>query len=1097
MPGLPSGTITFLFTDIEGSTRLLKQLGDRYADVLAAHHRSLGEAFAKHGGQVVDTQGDAFFVAFPRARDAVEAAAAAQRALAAERWPDAIELRVRMGIHTGEPTVGADRYVGLGVHRAARISSIGHGGQVLLSNATRALVEDELPSGVGLRDLGEHRLKDLDRPERLFQLVVEGLPDQFPPLKAEVRAAAPLVGRDREVTQLEASLEEALAGRGSVVLVAGEPGIGKSRLADELAGRSTERGARVLWGRCWEAGGAPAYWPWVQSIRSYVRETEPEKLRTELGAGAATIAQMLPDLRTLFPDLPEPPPVETEEARFRLFDATAAFLRNAASRRPVVLVLEDVHAGDVPSLLLLQFLAGELRGTPILILGTYRDVELGDDHPLRRTLAELARAPGTRTLSLGGLSEAEVAQLIETITGRLPRDAVVRAIYTETEGNPLFVTEVVRLLESEGVLDEVGEGAARRTLLPDSVREVIGRRLSLLSADCAEVLTLASVLGRDFSLETLELLSERPADDLLDVLETGVAARLVTEVPGSLGRLRFSHGLVRDVLYAELSTLRRIRLHRRAAEVLERLYARDPEPNVAELAHHFFEAASAGDAGKAIEYARRAGDRAVALTAFEEAVRLYRMALQALELKEPGDEEMRCEVLLRLGDAQARAGDTPAARETFLTAAEVARELDLPEQLGRAALGYGGRFVWEAGRGDPHLVPLLEEAVAALPDESSLRARLLARLAGGPLRDEVDRSRRDALSKEAVEIAARVSDPATLAYVLDGRHAAVWWPENLHERLDVATELIRVATEARDGERILQGHHYRFIALLELGDMAGARAEVEAQARLADELHQPTQLFYVATCRSTLAAFEGSLEEAERLTEEAFRYGERAERDMAVISRRFQLYVVRRAQGRLRELEDELRRAVDEFPTYVVLRCLLAHLYAELGRHSEAREPFERLAASGFLELPRNDEWVFGITLLADVAGFLHDASAAGILYEQLLPYERRNAVSAPDACIGAVARSLGVLAATTGRYDDATRYFEHALAMNTKTGGRPWVAQTQLDYARLLLERGDPVDREHAAALLTMCRDGAQTLGNEGLVSRANALATKLGAPA
>jgi class 3 adenylate cyclase/tetratricopeptide (TPR) repeat protein len=1090
---LPSGTITFLFTDIEGSTRLLKQLSDRYADVLADHHRLLREAFAQHGGQVVDTQGDAFFVAFPRARDAVEAAVAAQRALATQRWPDAVELRVRIGIHTGEPIVGTDRYVGLGVHRAARISSIGHGGQVLVSSATRELVEGELPVAVGLRDLGEHRLKDLDRPERVFQLVVEGLPHQFPPLKAEVRAAAPLVGRDRELTELEASLEEALSGRGRVGLLAGEPGIGKSRLADEFAARARDRGARVLWGRCWEAGGAPAYWPWVQSIRSYVRETEPERLRVELGAGAATIAQMLPELRAVFPDLPQPTPVESEEARFRLFDAAATFLRNAASRRPIVLVLDDVHAADVPSLLLLQFVAGELRGIPILILATYRDVELDRDHPLRRTLAELARAPATRTLSLGGLSETEVSQLIEMTTGQLSRDAVVRAIYGETEGNPLFVTEVVRLLDSEGMLDEVGEGAARRIVLPDSVREVIGRRLSLLSPECAEALTLASVLGRDFSLEALELLSERTADDLLDVLETGVAARLVADVPGSLGRLRFSHALVRDVLYGELSTLRRIRLHRRAAEVLERLYDRDLEPHLAELAHHFFEAAPAGDVDKAIDYSRRAGDRAVALTAFEEAVRLYRMALQALERQDPPGENLRCELLLRIGDAQARAGDTPTAQEAFLAAAAVARELELPEQLGRAALGYGGRFVWEAGRGDPHLVPLLEEAVAALPDDSSLRAKLLSRLAGGPLRDEVDRRRRDALSKEAVEIAARLGDPAALAYVLDGRHAAVWWPENLDDRLDIATELVRVATEAGDSERILQGHHYRFIALLELGDMAGARAEVEAQARLAEELHQPTQLFYVATCRSTLAAFEGRSEEAERLTEEAFHYGERAERAMAVISRRFLLYIIRGSQGRLSELEEEIRASVDEFPTYVVFRCVLAHLYAELGRHGEAREPFERLAASGFSELPRNDEWVFGMALLADVAGFLRDAPASEVLYEQLLPYDGRNAVSAPDACIGAVARSLGVLAAIIGRYDDAVRHFEDAVAMNTRTGGRPWVAQTQSDSARMLLERGDLGDGDRAVELLTACRETARDLGSDGLLLKANALESKL----
>lgn len=325
----------------------------------------------------------------------------------------------------------------------------------------------------------------------------------------------------------------------------------------------------------------------------------------------------------------------------------------------------------------------------------------------------------------------------------------------------------------------------------------------------------------------------------------------------------------------------------------------------------------------------------------------------------------------------------------------------------------------------------------------------------------------------------------------------MWWPENLEERLEIAIELVRVATEARDRERILQGHHYRFIALLELGDMVGACVEVEAQARLAEELHQPTQLFYVATCRSTLAGFEGRWEEAERLTEEAFAYGERAERAMAVIYRRFQLYFVRRAQGRLRELEDELRRSVDEFPTYVVLRCMLVHLYAELGRHRDAREPFERLAASGFAELPRNDEWVFGMALLADVARFLGDVSASEILYEELLPYERRNAVSAPDACIGAVARSLGVLATTTGRYDDAARHFEHALAMNTETGGRPWVAQTQLDYTRMLLERGDAADRERAAALLAMCRDAARATETDALVSRADALASKLRAPA
>lgn len=1093
MTDLPSGTTTFLFTDIEGSTRLLKQLGDRYGDILATHHRALGEVFSEHGGTVVDTQGDAFFVAFRSARDAVEAAIGAQRALAAERWPDGVELHVRMGLHTGEPAVRGEQYVGLGIHRAARISALGHGGQVLVSNATRELIEDELPAGVALRALGQHRLKDFDRPEPVFQLVVEGLPHQFPPLRAEVRATTSMVGRSRELTDLEAALDDALAGRGRVVLLGGEPGIGKSRLADELAARARDRGARVLWGRCWEAGGAPAYWPWVQSIRSYVGESEPNELRAELGASAVTITQILPELRAVFPDLSEPVPVESEEARFRLFDAAAAFLRNVARRRPLVLVLEDVHAADVPSLLLLQFVAGALRDAPVLVVATYRDIELGRDHPLRSALVDLARAPSTRAFALGGLGETEVAALIETIAGRVPRDEVVRAIARETEGNPLFVTEVVRLLVSESILDEAAEGAARRIVLPDSVREVIGRRLSQLSPECADVLALASVLGRDFSLDALALVSERPTDELLELLETGIAARLVTEVPGSLGRLRFAHALVRDVLYGELTTVRRIRVHRRAGEALERIYDRDVEPHLTELAYHFVEAAPGGDVDRAVGYAGRAADRAVALTAFEEAARLYRTALQALELRDPPDAEFRCELLLRLGDALARAGDAPTAKQAFLEAAALARQLRLPDELGRAALGYGGRFVWEAGRGDPYLVPLLEEALAALSGDSLLRARLLARLAGGPLRDEVDRTRRDALSKEAVEIAGRLGDPATLAYVLDGRHEAIWGPDNIDERLEIAGEVARVASEAGDRERILQGHHYRFIALLELGDVAAARAEIDAQARLADELRQPTQFFYVANCRATLAAFEGRWDTAERLADEAFGHGERAEPAIAVLYHGIQLYMVRRGQGRLGELADQARRAVDAFPTYVVLRCVLAHLYAELGKEADARRELHLLANDRFSGLPRNDEWLFGMSLLADVAGFLRDVGAGEVLYEQLLPFDGQNAVSAPDACTGAISRSLGVLAATVARHQAAERHFEDAVAMNERTGGRPWAAQAQCDFARMLLARGADGDRQRATELLAACRQTARELESNGLLSKALALEVEL----
>jgi class 3 adenylate cyclase/tetratricopeptide (TPR) repeat protein len=1086
---LPGGTVTFLFTDIEGSTRLLEQLRDGYADVLAQHHRVLRDTFARFTGHEVDTQGDAFFVAFSRAGQAVAAAVAAQRALAEVTWPESVDVRVRMGLDTGEPEVGGDRYVGLRVHRAARICSAGHGGQILLSSATRELVEDDLPHDVTLRDLGERRLKDFERPERIFQLVVEGLEDRFSPLKASEVVTDGFVGRDRELADLERSLERAIGGRGHLVLVAGEAGIGKSLLADEFARRARAAGAHVFWGRSWEAGGAPAYWPWVQALRACVRAARPESLRADLGTGAADIAQLVPELRELLPDLPAAA-AESEGARFRLFDSTASLLRNASHRRPLVVVLDDLHAADEPSLLLLQFLAPQLTETRVLVLGMYRETDLEGDHPLRPALAEFARAPGTSTLSLAGLTRDDVPQLIERISGTHPAEAVADAIYDETEGNPLFVVEVVRLLVAEGTLDDVAEGRVRRVALPAGVREVIDRRLRRLSEESRRILTLASVFGREFTLDLLAALSDVPTDALLDRLDDALRASLVTEAPGTFGRLRFGHALVREALYDELSQLRRIRLHRRAGEALEEIHAANPDPHLAELAHHFFMAAPGGELDKALEYGRRAGEQAVSMTAYEEAIRLYRMGLELLDLREPPDEELRCGLLLRLGDSKARAGDIAGARATFLDAAALAKKLGLADQLGRAALGYGGRFVWDAARGDPHLVPLLEDALRELPDvDSHLRARLLARLAAGPLRDDVDRERRDVLSREAVEIARRLGDPGTLAYALDGRYNAVWWPSNLDERIGISSELVSAATEADDKERALQGHHYRALALLEAGDIAAVHAELEAKAKLAEQLRQPAQRWYLASVRATLATFEGRFEEAEELIAQAFALGERAQGSIAAIYRAVHLHALRSAQGRLEEHEEPMRRAAGDFPTYVVLRCVLADLYSELGRDVEAEALLDALAADDFAALPVNEEWLFGMSLLADVADAVGDERQAAVLYELMLPYAALNAVSAPDSCRGSVSRNLGILAAKLGRLDASAKHFEDALAMNTRTGGRPWVAQTQCDYARMLHELDGPENAERTVQLLADCRRTASDLGMRSLLERASRL--------
>ena len=408
------------------------------------------------------------------------------------------------------------------------------------------------------------------------------------------RVAAALVDRQRELGELKAALEDALSGKGRLVLLAGEPGIGKTRTALELATYARLRRAQVLSGRCYESEGAPPYWPWVQAIRAYVRERDPEQLRSELGAGAAEIAALVSDVRERLPDLEaQTPPEDPSQARFRLFDAIAAFLKSAAHNQALVLVLDDLHWADTDSLALLEFVARELAGTRVLVVATYRDAELSRGQPLSATLAELTREHLTERILLRGLSKEDVGRFIEVTAGISPPTRLVEVVHTQTEGNPLFVTEVVRLLVQEGELTAAGldERESWSVGIPESVRDVIGRRLERLSERCNQTLTVAAVVGREFGFDALSRLVDDVSDDrLLDVLEEALAARVIEELPRALGRYQFTHALMQEVLAQELSTTRRVRLHAEIAEALEELYGAGAETHAAELAHHFGEA---------------------------------------------------------------------------------------------------------------------------------------------------------------------------------------------------------------------------------------------------------------------------------------------------------------------------------------------------------------------------------------------------------------------------------------------------------------------------------------------------------------------------
>lgn len=911
--------------------------------------------------------------------------------------------------------------------------------------------------------------------------------------RADAGATSPpndFVGREEELLALVGARRAASTGRGGLYLLAGEPGIGKTRLAAEFAVRSQREGARVCWGRCWEAGGAPAYWPWIQSLRGLVEGRPPEVL-------AAVVAGDGPELAKLLPELDPHPSTgaaslsaDADVARFRLFAALDRFLGRASEVEPIVLILEDLHAADPPSMLLLRFLTGGMVARDLLIVGTYRDVDLTREHPLTEIIAELARGPGATRVSLAGLRLQDAAKLIETVTGEPPTEAVVEALHRGTNGNPLFLGEVARLLAAEGSLRT--RGAAQRMLVPESLRGAIGRRLEGLPDPCREILAIASVFGHDFVVDTVARVDDRGVESIGDCLRRAVTNALLVPVPSTAGRFRFAHALVRDSLYEDLAPAERFGLHRAVGDALEGLYAVDPGPHVAELAYHFLEAGPAGDLDKAIDYAVRAGRRAVDLLAYEEAVRLFRMAHDGL--RESPDDQLRCEVLLRLGDAQARAGSTAESKATLRDAAEIAIRLDDPERLGRIALGYAGRVPWLRAGTDRYVIPLLRQALDAVGEHDSvLRVLLLSRLAGA-LRDQPSVAPRAALAEQAVAMARRLGDAETLIYALLAQWAAtLLGPDSVDDALRVAQELNAIAERVQDRERLVDAGIARYVALMTRGDVWEARELVEAVTRTSDELRQPSQRFYAAILNQALRLQDGRFEEAERFVDDL--PGSQAQPWDAGITRLLASFILQRERGQLAKLEKELRQAPTEYPGYRSIRCMLVVALCDLGRHDEARALFERLAVDEFAGFPRDSEWLYALTLLAEAAHALEDRARAAMLYDLLQPYAGLVGLAASEVSTGPVGRPLGLLATVLGRQDVAAAHFEDALERCRRMGARPWAAHTQYAYATMLMRIGRPTDRRRAIELLRSARATAAETGMTVLARNTEDRLNELGA--
>ncbi len=881
-------------------------------------------------------------------------------------------------------------------------------------------------------------------------------------------ADTPFVGRDPAIQSLRAGLASALSGHGRLLLLVGEPGIGKTRTAQEFGAQARRRGALVYSARCHEGGGAPAFWPWVRLLRACIEDADAATLPHDLGPGVAEIANLAPELRERLGDVPEAPPLGNEQARFRLFESVTRFLLALARRKPLVLMLDDLHWADDASLQLLRFATGEIAHAPVLLIGAYRDVEVHRGNPLATVLGALAREPVCERIALRGLPARDVALLVEGVGGRPPSARMLSSVCEMTEGNPFFVQEVVRLL-ADGPAENWDEAGSSPLALPQSVRDAIGRRLDSLSSECNRVLRVASVLGRDFASGQLSRVSGVERDRLLDALGEAVSAHVLAESPENPGVYVFGHALIRQTLYDELDNAERVRLHLRTAEALEEACGAHPEPHLAELAHHFFLASAGGDPKRAVHYCTRAAERAQRLLAYEEAARQYGRAVHALELCVPRDETRRCELLLECGDAHATAAGPPVARDAYRAAAEIARALSRPDLLARAALGYRGGEMGAPVADD--ILALVEEALLAIGDDHpALRARLLGRRIGTPPHS-LSMATRAELSREARAMARDTGDREALRDVLLASRWACLGPDRIGERRTLAAEMFDLAQEIDDKSLAAAGHDVLMGAHMLQGEISAAYDALDTYTQIASELRQPLFEWQASVWRGSRAAAMGDFDEAETLIREARERG-RGTVDYANFVYAGQMYFVRLARGDRDDVEESPiffgEMIESPYSWAPAIRATLAQVWAEQGETPRAQRELDELAVDEFASIPRDEHWLPTIGSFGGLAMVLEDRARAEQLRELLAPYADlvmvHDLLRVPMASVGTMLAGLDTV---LGRFDAAAVQFERALARETGMGLVLAPHSTRASYAHMLLRRGATGDARRARLLM------------------------------
>lgn len=1090
----PNDTVaaTVLFTDLVGSTELASGLSTSDAEALRrTHFGLLRGAIDATGGREIKNLGDGLMVAFTSPSRAVECAVGMQQAIDRHNRRSTTRLQIRVGLSTGEVVQEDSDLFGDPVVEAARLCARATGGQILATSLVQLTLGRRTTQRFS--SVGDLELKGLPEPVATVEVGWEPTPDDLAddaagggvPLPARLAAAATagrlgFCGRSAELSRLaEAEKVASAEARLQVVLIAGEPGIGKTSVAAQAAGRSHGDGTTVLFGSCQEDVGSP-YQPWTMALSHLVRHCSSEIVDGLSAVHAGALRRFLPGEAALLP-AGESVTSDPDTERRLLMDAMSGLFDLASQATPVFFVVDDLHWADAASLAMLRHLITSSLSLRMVIVATYRDSDLSADHPLTALLADLHREPGVIRMQVGGLDDLDMVGLVEAAAGDRPDEqgvAFAQALRQETGGNPFFVGEILRHLGESGALissDSGGFGVAgdlSELAFPPSVRDVVMRRVRRLGDDTLRVLSVAAVIGPDFSLGLLDAVAETGQDQLLDLLDSAAAAALVAEVREDPGRYRFTHGLIQHALYDELSAARRQRLHLKVAEALEaEVLARNDAGRSAELALHWSAATAPSNVGKAVEYCRKAGDEAKDALAMTDAARWYRRALEFAERDARVDREVHCRLLIALGAALA-VSDPRAASATVKEAGLLAEQIDDPDLLVTwATTRLGGWRASEAA--DAEVLRLTRKALDSVaPDDVGLRARLL-----GVVTEETDpsawRERQD-LAAQALDAAEASGDDAVFLEVFIAT-AFVAGADQAEEKRRLSARAVEIAERGTDPILLASALNWYRDALLALGEVNQARAAAQRVDELSAAYPLPPVQLFAATGGAELNLLSGDLAAVEAQADILLSLG--AESQQALATYGGALLASRWCQGRLAEHVALFADAAAELASYSGFRLALILAHLEADDVESAKALYDVDAGIDFEGYPHDQIWLSSLSLVAEVAVRLGDADGARVIYEKLSPYPDMHCCGGP-IYYGVAGRSLGNAAALIGRSAEAERLLRHALDVHRDIDARYWTARTALDLGTLLLS-GTPTSEATAEARLLLAE--AEDLATAG----------------